>query len=211
MSFWNLNDGQNAQQSGGEFQMGGGNIEPIPENTNVLAIAEEAKNSEYNGSSYINVKWRVSQPAEFANRVIFQKIHAYDPDSAKADKAKRMLAAVAANSGGGLFNTMAQKNEMYPSDESLTQICNRPMVLKLGVWKIYEKNSDGSDNKSKIENQGNWVQAVSPRKQQTTAGAPAAGFSHQAPAQPAPATADFDSDIPFAPIGLSSRSLLNCI
>src|SRR5690606_38972449 len=111
----------------------------------------------------------------------FQKVQAYEKDAAKADKAKRMLAAIASNAGGGLFSSMEQRQETMPSDMSLAQLCNRPMVLKLGVWEL--------DDKSKS---GNWVQAVAPAKAGTAS--PAA-----APApKPAPAAADFDdSDIPF--------------
>ena len=180
MSLWATSDGQSAQQTEGKFEMGGGEIAPIPDGTSVLAIAEEAKNDEYQGNQFIKVKWRISKPAEYANRVIFQKVQVFDKDSAKSDKAKRMLAAIASNAGGGLFSSMEQRKEQMPSDMSLAQLCNRPMVLKLGVWEL--------DDKSKS---GNWVQAVSPAKAGTAA--PAA-----APApKPAPAADAYDDDIPF--------------
>lgn len=188
MSFWNTSDGQSAQNNDGKFEMGGDALAPIPDGTSVLAIAEEAKNSEYQGDEYINIKWRVSKPQEYGNRVIFQKVRAYDKDAGKADKAKRMLAAIASNSGGGLFNSMQQRGEDRPSDISLAQLCNRPMVLKLGVWEL--------DDKSKS---GNWVQAVAPAKAGTAA--PPANpvvappVQHQAPAQPA--GAEWDEEIPF--------------
>lgn len=189
MSFWQTSDGNNAAQQaqtdGGKFEMGGGDLAPIPEDSNVLAIAEEAKNSEYQGNTYINVKWRISKPAEYANRVIFQKIQIFDP--AKADKAKKMLAAIASNAGGGLFSAMEQRNESAPSDISLAQLCNRPMVLKLGVWEL--------DDKSKS---GNWVQAVAPAKAGTAA--PVAPVSPPPPTKAPPASSfeDFDTDsIPF--------------
>lgn len=180
MSFWATSDGSSAQKTEGKFEMGGGDLAPIPDGTSVLAIAEEAKNDEYQGNQYIKVKWRISKPAEYANRVIFQKVQVYEKDAAKADKAKRMLAAIASNAGGGLFTSMEQRQENMPSDMSLAQLCNRPMVLKMGVWELEDKSKSG-----------NWVQAVSPAKAGTTAPAPA-------PA-PAPATKvedDLDS-IPF--------------
>lgn len=181
-NFWNTSDGQSAQGTEGKFDLGGGDIAPIPDGTSVLATAEEAKNSEYQGDEYLNIKWRVAKPAEYANRVIFQKVRVYDRDAQKADKGKRMLAAIAANAGGGLFTEMAKRNESKPSDISLSQLCNRPMVLKLGVWEL--------DDKSK---NGNWVQAVAPAK------AGAAAESKPAPkpvAKPAPVD-DFSEDIPF--------------
>lgn len=175
--FWNTSDGQNLQQSEGKFEMGGGDIAPIPEDTSVLATAEEAKNSEYQGDEYLNIKWRVAKPAEYANRVIFQKVRVYDKDPSKADKAKKMLGAIAANAGGGLFTAMEQRKEAKPSDQSLAQLCNRPMVLKLGIWELEDKSKNG-----------NWVKAVSPAKAQATAPAPT----------PKPAPVDnFDDEIPF--------------
>lgn len=182
MSFWATSDGSSAQKTEGKFEMGGGDLAPIPDGTSVLAIAEEAKNDEYQGNQYIKVKWRISKPAEYANRVIFQKVQVYDKDAAKADKAKRMLAAIASNAGGGLFTSMEQRQENMPSDMSLTQLCNRPMVLKMGVWEL--------DDKSKS---GNWVQAVSPAKAGTAAASPAPA---PAPA-PKPAVEDEFDDIPF--------------
>ena len=183
MSFWATSDGSSAQKTEGKFEMGGGDIPPIPDGTSVLAIAEEAKNDEYQDNQYIKVKWRISKPAEYANRVIFQKVQVYEKDAGKADKAKRMLAAIASNAGGGLFTSMEQRNETMPSDMSLAQLCNRPMVLKMGVWEL--------DDKSKS---GNWVQAVSPAKAGTAA--PAAAVAAPKP-KPAPAGDSFDDDIPF--------------
>lgn len=149
----------------------GGDLDPIPKGTSVLAVAEEATNTEYEGDRYINVKWRVSKPEQYTNRILFQKIRVYDSDAARSDRAKRMLAAIATNAGGKLFEAMQKANESEPSDISLMQIANKPMVLKLDVWEFNGKT-------------GNWVQAVSPYTRS----------SQQAPAaQPAPQVAPFDT------------------
>ena len=169
----------NIDTTSSSFELGGGDLAPIPENTKVLAIAEEAKNDEYQGARSIKVKWRISQPAEYANRVIFQKLQVYTPE--KADKHKRMLAAIATNAGGQLFQAMQQSGETEPSDMSLSSITNRPMVLQLGIWE--------SEDKSKS---GNWVKAVSARKSPAVAPAPVLV------ALPPPPVADIDDDsIPF--------------
>ena len=175
----------NIDTSTSTFELGGGELAPIPENTKVLAVAEEAKNDDYQGARFIKIKWRISQPAEYANRVIFQKLQVYTPE--KADKHKRMLAAIATNAGGQLFQAMQQSGEVEPSDMSLSTITNRPMVLQLGVWE--------SEDKSKS---GNWVKAVSARKAKAGP-APAAPVAAP-PAKPAPVVApidDMDDDIPF--------------
>lgn len=157
------------------FETGGGDFAPIPKDISVLAVAEEATNSDYQGDRYINVKWRISKPDEYANRVLFHKLKVYDPDPAKAERAKRMLAAIATNAGGKLFQAMQKANESEPSDMSLMHIANKPMVLKLDVWEFNGKT-------------GNWVQAVSP-------------YTRQAAQQPAPAPAPV---VPQAPVSAPS-------
>lgn len=170
--------GINTQET--SYESGGGDIQPIPKDTSVLSVIEEAANAEHEGDRYINVKWRISKPDEYANRVIFQKIRAYDTDPAKAEKAKRMLAAIATNAGGKLFQAMQKAQESEPSDMSLMHIANKPMVLKLGVWEFNDKT-------------GNWVQAVSPYTRKAA--------EPQSAPKPAPAPvdnlADMDDEIPF--------------
>ena len=182
MSFFTTSTGDNlAQNNTGSFSMGGDDFAPIPKDTRVLAVCEESKISEYQDKRYINLKWKIAQPKEFANRTIFQKIQVFESDSTKRDKALRMLAAIDANAGGKLA-----KENKEPTDQSLSAaLTNRPMVLKLGVWELEDKSKSG-----------NWVQEVSAKK----------GAAEPAPApKPAPAPApranggfdDMDDDIPF--------------
>lgn len=174
MSFFKTSTGK-AIESSGEFDSGGGSMAPIPDGTQVLAMADEAKWDEYKGEKFIAIRWAVSQPAEYANRKIFQKIKVNEADSAKRDKALAMLAAIDTNAGGKL-----QAAGVTPDDMALASaLMNRPMVLKLGVWEL--------DDKSKS---GNWVQKVAPRK----------GAAAAAPvAAPAPKPDNYldDDSIPF--------------
>lgn len=176
MSFWNLNDGTKAE-SNTEFESGGGDFEPIPNNTGCIAAIEEAKWDSYEEDSYISIKWRVMQPAEYANRVIFQKVKVLgtskdkDP-KATADKAKRMLAAIDANAGGKLMQVQGK-----PEDQDLMMaLAGKIMAIKLMVWKIEDK-------------QGNWVSAVAPSK----------GAQNKQPVAQtaAPEATDMDNSIPF--------------
>lgn len=176
MSFFaGINTNQNT------FELGG-SVDLIPKNTRVVATCEEAKNDSYNGENYINLKWRVNLPKEYANRVVFQKLKVYD--QAKQKSAREMLAAIASNAGGRLFQAMMAGNEQMPSDASLQTLCNSPMVLLLDVWEL--------DDKSKS---GNWVRSVAPYSQQQ-APAPAPVVAAQPVQQPAPQT-QFTDDIPF--------------
>lgn len=178
MSFWNLSDNKPVDTSG-EFETGGGSIEPIPANTDVLAVCDEAKWDSYNGDEYISLRWTVMKPSDFKNRKVFQKIRVMDGDPNKADKAKRMLAAIDANAGGKLVASGES-----PTDENLTKaLTNKPMVLRVQVWEL---ETEQGEKKS-----GNWVSRVAPKS-----------GGQFAPAAPAPAAEpvpddDFDSDIPF--------------
>ena len=153
-----------------------GGFELLPKDTRVVATCEQAITKSYEGRWSINIKWRVNLPSQFANRVIFQTLKVWDDDPSKAQKAKAMLAAIATNAGGRLFQAMSQRNQNDPSDESLQTLMNAPMVLLIDVWEIEGKS-------------GNWVKAVS-----------AYNPSRQAATAPAPVVAPvptLDDDIPF--------------
>lgn len=177
MSFWNLSDQNEKLDTTGKFEAGGGDIEPIPAKTQVKAAIDEAKWDSYEGVDYINLRWTVLAPAEYKNRKIFQKVKVSDPDSKKADKAKKMLAAIAVNAGGGLLKVTG-----LPSDQDLQKhLLNKPMALLLQVWEI--QKSDGTTGK------GNWIGAVSPLRKQEAAPAPAPKVEPEAD--------PFEDDVPF--------------
>lgn len=170
MSFFKTSDGKDAASDDGKFEMGGGGFTPIPKDTSVLALCEEAKTATYEGDNYVNLKWRVQAPEDFKGRVLFQKIRCWDNDVAKRDKAIRMLAAIDKNAGGKLAASGEE-----PSDKNLgSALMGKPMVLSLGVWEM-----NGND--------GNWVLAV----------APYTGKKPEAAAAAAKPASDFDEDIPF--------------
>lgn len=180
MSFWTLSDDTQKVDNSGTFSSGGGDIEPIPNNTQVKAAIDEAKWDSYEDDEYISLRWTVLAPAEFKNRKIFQKVRVKDSDSKKADKAKRMLGAIAANAGGGLLKIARE-----PSDSDLQKhLLMKPMALTLMVWEIEQQ--DGTSKR------GNWVQQVAP------ANAPAQP-ANPAPRNTAPALdeSDEDDDIGF--------------
>ena len=156
MSFWNLSDGQQAQQQS-TFEMGGGDLAPIPANTQLKAFAEEAKWEEHNGERKIKIKWDVID-GEFKGRKVFQNIKVCDSDAKKRDKAIKMLSAIDTNSGGGLMRTGQEPTDM----DLQINLCNKPMAILVHIWKI-------TDDQTGEVKEGNWVGAVSPlnRKPQT--------------------------------------------
>lgn len=191
MSFWDLSDNSNAADTGGEFEAGGGNMEPIPAGTTVLAAMEESKWDDYEGTQYISNTWTVLAPEEYKNRKVFQKLYVMGDDRAKdpakkADKAKRMLAAIDTNAGGKLLAS----GEM-PTDDMLTRhLVNKPMMLRLEVWEI--EKDDGS------KASGNWVSAVAPRGNGAAAPKAAPKRENPKPTGKVPEPVDdFEDDIPF--------------
>lgn len=182
-NFWDLNEGGSATGNG-EFEMGGGDMTPIPSNTGCIAAIEEAKWDEYEGDRFISLKWRVMKPDEYAKRVIFQKVKVFgtskdkDP-KATADKAKRMLAAIDANAGGKLMKVQGEPSDM----DLMSSLVGKTMAIKLQVWEM-EINGE--------EKSGNWVSAVAPAK----------GAAEKLKPEPKPEPQpepvdDFDDNIPF--------------
>lgn len=157
--FWNLSDGDNAAKTGTEYEIPGGNMDPIPAGSSVLAMIDEAKwdHTQNDAEEYISLRWTVLAPEEYKNRKVFHKLWVTDHDPnakdtakaiAKTDKARKMLAAIDANAGGKLTAKDAR-----PSDDDLARaLQDRPMVITLMTW---ESNTGGGG--------GNWVSAVAPK------------------------------------------------
>ena len=202
MSFWNTSDGGNAAKTGTEYEMPGGNMEPIPEGSSVLAIVDEAKwDKTVNGDEYVSLRWSVLAPEGFKNRKVFQKLWVTDHDPnakdtakavAKTDKARKMLAAIDANAGGKL----TAKDAKPTTDDLVMALSNKPMVITLGLWEVSDSRGSAS---------GNWVMAVAPKTKELKVG------ERKAATRPAPKNDGFggaasgsggyvmDDEIPFAP------------
>lgn len=182
MGFWNTSDGEGVQ-SDGEFETGGGNLEPMPEGTKVAASVEHVEWREPTDGDpdYVEVTWSVLKPDEYKNRKVFQKIRVNHRDPKKADKAKRMLAAIDANAGGKLL-----ADPSMPGNIELARALQaKVMMLKLGVWEL--------DDKSKS---GNWVMAVAPRPGKGPTETKAAAAPEEPVSNP-DTLDDLDDDIPF--------------
>jgi hypothetical protein len=155
-SFWGLSDGSVAIDTGKEFDAGGGNMEPIPEGTSVLAMPDEVKwATDRNQNEFLSIRWTVLKPEGYQNRKVFQKLWVTDDDprakdpSKKRDKALKMLSAIDANAGGKLIKVQGK-----PSDDTLAvSLINKQMVIRLGLWEMTGDNGDPMS--------GNYVQAVS--------------------------------------------------
>lgn len=189
MGFWDLSDGESAATGEKEYEQETGNLDPIPDGSSVLAIIDEAKWGETRDdhAEFVSLRWSVMEPAEYANRKVFQKLWVTDDDpnvsdaakmDRKRDKAKRMLAAIDANAGGKLARKAAR-----PTDDDLAlALTNKPMIIKCMVWEM-------GDNK------GNWIAAVAPKSKgidvKEAKAKPATTSSRAAPA------AIDDDDIPF--------------
>lgn len=198
MSFWDLSDGETAVTKDKEYEIaGGGNMEPIPDGSTVLAMIDEAKWDTRGDAEFISLRWAVLAPEAYKNRKVYHKLWVTDDDpnakgadkaAKKRDKARRMLAAIDANAGGKLTARSGK-----PDDEALTlHLTNRPMVIKCMVWSM--TGDDGT------EMAGNWIAAVAPKDREiaiSDAPAPAPRASQKASPAAATYASEIDDEIPF--------------
>jgi hypothetical protein len=176
VDFWELSDGDDVAKTGANFESGGGNMEPLPNNTTLLAFIEEAKiDRDRDNNQYISLRWSALAPSEYKNRKVFQKIWCLDDkpnqdDPVKyKDKMKRMLFAIDFNAGGHLV-----ASGKMPNDANLQKaFTGKQMQIKVMLWEM-----DGK--------KGNWISAVMPK---SGASAPKAKL--------APKVDVGDDDIPF--------------
>lgn len=205
--FWDLEDGGTAKETGTGYEVpGGGNFDPIPNGSSVLATIDSAKWDEKNERSFVSIQWSVLSPDEYKNRKVFQKLwvtdfdpNTTDPEKAKKkrDKARKMLAAIDANCGGQLAAT----NES-PTDDTLASALNNKgaMVITLMVWEL--KDRDTGDMIF-----GNWVCAVNPsdkgidlkpaNPRHVSSPRPSSGGSSASTGGGRSAPRDLDDEIPF--------------
>jgi hypothetical protein len=196
-NFWDLNSGEDIHGQSGEFEVAG-NFEPIPDNTQALAIIDEAKwDTTDDGARFVSLRWNIMAPDDYKHRKVFQKLWVDDFDprakkpEEKRDKARRMLAAIDKNAGGKLL-----KSNDAPDDEALTvALTRKPMIIRINQWKM--KNDQGEDMV------GNWIGAVSPKttgtvqKQNPPANKVAANAQPKGGKVQSGRKAPVDDDIPF--------------
>lgn len=193
--FWGLSDGASAVTENTSYEMEGGNIEPLPDGCHVLATIEDAKWAENldKTAEYVNIKWAVLKPAEYANRKVFHKLWVTDLDPSakdrekakeKRNKALRMFATIDANAGGKLG-----RSDSKPTNESLqAALVGRTMVIGLRVWD--KTNDDGTKTPG-----GNWVYFVGDKSSELKAGAPVKAAPKASGGLNL--SASIDDDIPF--------------
>ena len=156
--FWGLSDGSSATDTDENFELAGGNLEPIPEGSTVIAAVENVQwQHDRDNNEFLEVKWRVAKPEAFANRIVYQKLWVTDSDprakddaaaKKKQDNARRLLSRIDAEAGGKL----ARKSGKPTDDELAIALQNKTMAIKVMVWAM--KGSDGTDMT------GNWIAAV---------------------------------------------------
>ena len=75
MNFFKLSTGE-AVKSTGEVELGGNAV--IPENTTCEAMIVECGWASYEGKNYVNAKWQVTKPTQYANRVVLYITSTYN-------------------------------------------------------------------------------------------------------------------------------------
>jgi len=209
MSFWDLSDGGSAAEDvKTEYEVPGGNMDPIPNNSDCLAYIKGAKWASKRDADdrYIEIQWQVEKPEEYLNRVVFQKLWVDDLDpmaksedkaKEKRDKARRMLATIDENAKGKLM-----QSREAPTDDSLAlALVDARMVIKCMLWEMPDNQNYGEVIR------GNWVSAIKPKDAEVKTGDPLPPKSSGAGAGGRPsgggaaggAGFDLDDEIPFSP------------
>lgn len=196
--FWGLSDGSSATDTDENFELaGGGNLEPIPDGSTVIATVEAAQWKDDNDrNEFLEIKWRVTKPEAFFNRVVFQKLWVTDADprakdeaaaKKKTDNARRLLSRIDAEAGGKL----ARKSGKPTDDELAIALQNKAMAIKVMVWAM--KGNDGSDMS------GNWIAAVMSKSKpvEITNAGPVKAQAAKVQASQEFVDFDDDSDVPF--------------
>ena len=193
MSIWATSDGNSLSNDNAkdEASNGGTGFKPIPDNTHVKAISTTAKIAEYNGDQFLKIRWDIVA-GPYLKRVLFHKIHIFDKNPEKRDKAIKMLGAIAKLNGGGLFGCDNPTN-----DDFQVHLCKKiPIDLTIGHYQFFE------DDGTTIRSEGNNVSGVSTAKasvqKQASAPIEAQGQQESPPIETPPSDENgFDEDIPF--------------
>lgn len=195
MSFWDLSDGGAANENvKTEYEVPGGSMEPIPNNSDCLAYVKAVKWAKKRDAQerYIEVQWQVEKPEAYLSRVVFQKLWVDDLDPSaktqekakeKRDKARKMLATIDANAKGRLMQSAEA-----PTDDSLAlALVDARMVIKVMLWEMDDRSTG-----EKIR--GNWISAVKPKDSPTNVGEP---LPPKTAPKPAGGGGFMGDDVPF--------------
>lgn len=176
-NWWELEDDEEVT---GSYSSGGGDFDPIPNNTRALAEVNSVMWAERGGERYVNIQWEVVKPAAYANRRVFQKIYvvngkpgAKNPKDAQK-KARDMWRNIDHNAGGKLVRLGREPND----DDMTLALQGKQMIIDIMLWEI-----DG--------NKGNWVGAVHPKGSKEVV-----EVSKPEPTK-RPVADDLDEEIPF--------------
>lgn len=180
MSFWNLKT--SGQEATGEVEST--EFGPLP-GASYTMMFEEVANKEWEDDRYINLKARVVS-GDFSNRVVFLKLKVYETQSKfynddARDKALQKLVK--------LYQVLKVKlPNGEPDDRSLSQLTDKPLDVKLGVWK---------DNDTK-EAKGNYIVDFAPKGEQAGSAKPMPKTNGKTP--PMMSGGAMSDDVPFAPM-----------
>ena len=93
MSFWDVEGEDLAKTAVKEYEISGGSMDPIPNNSDVLAMVDEAKwrhtdKDDTSSPRYIELRWSVMAPETFKNRKVYHKLWVTDLDPKAKDETK---------------------------------------------------------------------------------------------------------------------------
>lgn len=140
MSFWKSQSG--AVIDGSEEHSHTGSFKIIPDGTTAPAVIKEIEFTEFDGKEHYQVSYQLVS-GDYKGQMVRQKIHCFDADSKKRDRAVNMLMRL-----HKLCNVSPAHSDA-PTSEDLLPLKNRVIGIKIQEWFANGK-------------EGNWVSAIYP-------------------------------------------------
>jgi len=150
MSFWSMSDGSKATGIVPESN----DFVPLPK-AQYLTMLESMTIDEYQGAKKIKGKARIIGDGPYKNRVVFFNVKCWDEDPKAHDRAVNLLKKMHDVMGVAM-------PEYEPDDEHLSKLQDKPLMMSLEIWRIFEKDAAGNDT-DVVKNEGNWVRDVAPK------------------------------------------------
>ena len=133
-SFWQTSAGTEAN---GEVQENG--FDPLPKG-NYLSMLESVEVDEYQGQKKVKIKARVIGEGFGKNRVLFLNLKCFSGPDIKEETRDRCINILVK-----MYNICKAKlPNGEPDDASLSQLVDKPMILKLDVWELEDKSKSGN-------------------------------------------------------------------
>jgi len=114
-------------------------------------------------NQHVLISWYITEQGKYQGFVVKQKIHTFDSNSSKTNKAKKMLMAIDINCKG-LLAKAAESGKLVIGDNGqlARALGGGAALITVDVYEIESTNIDPATGELYPPRTGNWVRAVGP-------------------------------------------------